>query len=636
MVISKRRIALFSVLGCLLFLVLLSMLGVIPNRYSVQRVTDMEDSYKGRSYTELREAGGETEVRQYISNFYLPRYDETGKEVFTIRGREAFLINDMFYKINRPEIHMKGAMGQMGDSEEEEVADSAEDKELSETQDVVITAKKGEMDRQTNIGVLTDNVVVRLGDNTTLKTERLLYYPDEKKAKTDSTVVVEGEKMHIVGVGMEAEIATGRMWIEKNVVAEIKGAKSNLLMVSFGEKGDEDKDENKKKADRLFIRCDGKMVFEKEPNMVTFHDNVRVRRGSSTMTSDKMIIVFGEDGDKPKMIICEGSVTASDGEKVIKGDFLIWDVVSDATTLKGDPNAAFFEKKTSIIAPKMIFHQTEDKVVAPKGGQLTTKGFKEGDTEDGMLGSGSVTITWKGRMDFEKSKGHAVFEEDVRLSRRDFKMNSQKLVIGFGKGKGLKVKSLNATGGTYIVENKENNLREVYGDEAVWDKDTKVIEILGEGTLYFQGKEGEESHGLTNISWGKKMVRDEANKKISFFENVKAIKGEEQVECNQLNAFLSDSNKVRRVVALGDVVYSDTKEGGIEAVGDVLEWDWKLNKMILSGSPNAEVRRKGAKTFAKRVYYDPKTQRLSWREKPRWHIPLEGRDASRSLPITPF
>ncbi|MEE9200219.1 MAG: hypothetical protein V3V45_02120, partial [Candidatus Brocadiales bacterium] len=95
MVISKRRIALFSVLGCLLFLVLLSMLGVIPNRYSVKRVTDMEDTYKGRSYTELQEAGGETEVRQYISNFYLPRYDETGKEVFTIRGREAFLINDM-------------------------------------------------------------------------------------------------------------------------------------------------------------------------------------------------------------------------------------------------------------------------------------------------------------------------------------------------------------------------------------------------------------------------------------------------------------------------------------------------------------------------------------------------------------
>lgn len=87
MVISKRRIALFSVLGCLLFLVLLSMLGVIPNRYNVLKVTDTEDSYKGRSYTELREAGGGTEVRQYISNFYLPRYDETGKEVFTIRGQ---------------------------------------------------------------------------------------------------------------------------------------------------------------------------------------------------------------------------------------------------------------------------------------------------------------------------------------------------------------------------------------------------------------------------------------------------------------------------------------------------------------------------------------------------------------------
>src|SRR3990167_2089758 len=628
MVISKKRIILFAILGCLFIAALLSIFGVIPNRFAMVGGDSTDGSYKGKSYTELqRIAGEESQVSQYINDFYLPSYDEAGKEVFTIQGNEAFLINDQVYKIDRPEIRLKGT-----------TKDMEKDTDASEPRDVVITSREGEMDKLSNIGVLTKNVVVRLGGNTTLETDRLSYYPDQKKARTDSPVVVHGDRMNIEGVGMEAELSSGRMWIEKSVVAEIKGAESNLFMISFGES-----EKKKETSERVYIRCSGKMVFEKEPNMVTFHDDVKVRRGSSTMTTDKMVIVFDNGADKPKMIVAEGSVTASDGVKVAKGDTLFWDAVKNATTIKGTPNAAFFEKKTSMISPKMLFNQKEDKVDAPQSGQLTTKGFKDDDSEDGMLGSGNVTIAWKGRMRFEKSKGTAVFEEDVQLSRKDFKLNSQELVINFKQEEGLKVKSLRATGGAYMVEKKEDALREVYGDEVIWDMDTGLIEVLGEGTLYVQGKEeaegseaeGSEGKGMTNISWFKKMVRDEKNGEISFFENVLAIKGQQQVECNRLNAFVDEDNKIKRVVALGDVVYSDTKEGGIEALGDVMEWDWKYNKMILSGTPTAEVRRKEARTFAKRVYYDPETQRLSWREKPHWQIPLEGRDSGASLPLTP-
>ncbi|MFQ5956828.1 MAG: LPS export ABC transporter periplasmic protein LptC [Candidatus Brocadiales bacterium] len=617
MVMSKKRIVLFSVLGCFLLSGVLSIVGVIPNKFAVIRKKETAKAYRGKSYTELQQgAREESQVNQYISDFYLPSYDESGKEIFTLRGKEAVLVNDQVYNIDRPEIRLKG---------------TTEDTGASEPQDIVITSRKGEMDKVSNIGVLTKNVVVRLGDNTTLKTKHLTYYPDRKRAHTDSPVVVQGERMNIEGEGMEAELFSGRMWIERSVVAEIKDTESNLFVVSFGESG-----EKENKPERVYIRCSGKMVFEKEPNMVTFHDNVKVRKGNSTMTSDKMVIIFGDNSGKPKMIVAEGNVTASEGKKVAKGDSLFWDAVTDATTLKGTPNAAFFEEKTSIVSPKIVFHQKDDKVNAPKGGQLTTKGFEDEGSGDGMLGSGNVTIAWKGGMSFEKSEGQAVFEKDVQLSRKDFKINSQELIVGFNQGEELKVKNLVAKGGAYMVEKKGANLREVYGNEAHWDMNTGRIEVLGEGTLYIQGKEGSRDASLTNISWTKKMVRDERNKKISFFENVLALKGRQQVECNRLNAFINETNEVRRVVALGDVVYSDTKEGGIEGIGDILEWDWKLNKMILSGTPTAEVRRKKARTFAKRVYYDPKTQRLSWKEKPHWQIPLEGRDAGKTLPITPY
>lgn len=620
MVISKKRIVLFAILGCILLIALLSIFGVIPNKFAmVGKRNKAGKAYSGKSYTELQKAvGGESQVSQHISDFYLPSYDETGKEVFTIQGNEAFLLNDQVYKIDRPEIRLKG---------------TAKNLDVSEPNDVVITSRNGEMDRLSNIGVLTNNVVVRLGNDTTLETDHLLYYPDQKRAQTDSPVVVRGDRMNINGVGMEAELFSGRTWIERSVVAEIKDTESNLFMVSFGE--DEKKKEQPK---RVYIRCNGKMVFEKEPNMVTFHDDVKVRRGNSTLTTDKMVIIFDKDASKPKMIVAEGNVTASDGVKVAKGDNLFWDAVTDATTIKGTPNAAFFEKKTSIISPKMLFNQKEDAVDAPQGGQLTTKGFEGDGSKDGMLGSGNVTIVWKGNMSFEKSKGRATFEDDVQLSRKDFKLSGQELIIGFKQEEGLKVKSLRATGGAYMVEKKDGALREVYGDEVIWDIDTGLVEVLGEGTLYIRGEEvveGKGEKGMTNISWFKKMVRDEKNKKISFFENVLALRDQQQVECNKLNAFISEDNKIKRVVALGDVVYSDTKEGGIEAMGDVMEWDWKHNRMILSGTPTAEVKRKEARTFAKRVYYDPETQRLSWREKPHWQIPLKGRDASTSIPLTP-
>ena len=95
MVLSKKRIILIAVLGCLVLIGLLSMIGVIPNKYARVDKTGSKVPYKGKSYTELKEIAGEgAQVRQYISNFVLPRYDETGKEVFSITGKEAFLINE--------------------------------------------------------------------------------------------------------------------------------------------------------------------------------------------------------------------------------------------------------------------------------------------------------------------------------------------------------------------------------------------------------------------------------------------------------------------------------------------------------------------------------------------------------------
>jgi LPS export ABC transporter protein LptC/lipopolysaccharide transport protein LptA len=612
---TKKRIILFSILFCFFLLFILSVAGVLPNRLLKETKEVPLQVVEGKSYAELQEEG-EGRVTQYVGDFCFPSYDASGKETFVLRGKEAVLIDDKVYKIKKPEVRIKGSAINTG---------------TQEAQDIVINSRLGEMDKQSNIGNLYRKVVIKLDENTTVKTDSLKYVPGEKKAYTEDKVTVRGDRMLVRGEGMIAEMDSGRVWIERNVVAELEGAESNIFMVSLGQ-------DNKKetKPRKTYIRCNGKLVFEKEPNMATFHKAVRARRGTSTLASDKLVLVFGKGGNKPKLIIAEGNVLASDGSKLAKGKSLFWDAVTDATTLEDEPTAEFFEEKTSIIAPKMIFYQTEDRVDAPRGGQLTTRGLKADDSQRGAFGGwGNVTIIWKGKMNFQKAQQKAFFEEDVQLSRKDFKMNSQNLEVGF-QGEDLKAKDLKATGNVYILEKSENLLREAYGQEATWDLVTNFIEIPGQGTLFMQGGEEEpKEEGKVNVSWDKKMTMDDTQKKITFYEKVRAIKGMQKVNCNQLNVFMGEGNKVNHVVALGDVLFTDTKEGGIEGIGDTMEWDWEKDTMILSGTPTAEVRRKKNRTFAKKIYYDTNSQRISWRERPHWQIPLEGKDSSRSFSLTP-
>lgn len=597
---SKYRIALFSVLFCLLLATVLSLAGVLPNKFFEGSKKDPEGSLQAKYFYELHGEGQEgARVTQHISDFYFPSYDETGREVLSLKGKEAFLINDRLYKIKKPEVKLRFSSIE---------ADTSEP--------IIITSYRGKMDKQTGVGLLTRNVVAKLDKDTTLKTESLGYSPADKKAQTSDPVTLLGQNMKIKGEGMEVDISTGRTWIERDVVAELEGVESNLLLISLSREARERPQQGK-----VYIRCSGRLVFEKEPNMATFHDNVRVRRGTSSLMAKKLVLVFGKDSNKPKLVIAEGDVLASDGEKLAKGKSLLWDAVTDATILEGAPVAEFFEEKTSIIAPKMIFHKNEDRVDVPRGGQLTTRGLKA-DSEGGMGGQGNVTITWRGKMNFLKAQEEAVFEEEVLLTRRDFKMHSQRLVTGF-EGQSLKVKNMKATGGVYIIEKRGDLLRESYGEEAFWDLDKNLIEISGRGNLYIRKEGGLEGEG-TNVQWAKKMTMDDKQKKLSFYEGVRATNGPQAVDCNQLNAFLDNNNKVLRVIALGDVVFVDSKQDGIEGIGDTLDWDWTKDLMVLSGSPQAEVRRKKTRTFADRVYYDLKTQRMSWRERPHWMIPVEG------------
>lgn len=630
---SKFRIILFSLLGCIPIIIAISIAGILPNKFfKWHKEQDSNDLEEKVLFFEEEPA-----INHVINNFYFPQYDEVGNEMFILKGKKAVLINNKVYKIERPEVCLKrglnrGSTEGTGEPAKAEVAGSKVEVESAASRDIIVTSKKGEIDKDTKQALLTGGVLVEFGGGTTLKTDYLRYNPGENRVKTDSPVVLQGEKMKIRGEGLEAELSTGRIWIEKEVMAELEGVKNNLLLTTSGDSSSTFK--TKSEDGKTVIRCSGKLVFEKETNMLTFHNRVRARKGVSTLMADKLLLVFDEDRRKAKLVIAEGDVLASDGGRVAKGDSLFWDAVTDATTLEGTPSAELFEEKFTLIAPTVIFSDAGGQATAPKGGRLSTKEMPRAK-EEAKIGQdwGHVSITWKGKMAFQKDLEQATFEEDVQLTRSDYNLYCKRMVVNF-EGKEMKVKTMEATGGVYMVERSGELLREVSGQEGHWDLEEDVAELKGEGALFIQTEKGEEKEGL-KIDWGQKMmVLDDKKKKITFHENVRAVKGSQKVNCNQLNTFLGEDNKLEKIVALGDVLFTDSREGGIEGIGDVMEWDWQSNNVVITGEPAAEVRRKKVRTFAKRIYYNVKTQQLGWKERPHWEMPMEeGRDVTVTSPL---
>lgn len=93
----------------------------------------------------------------------MPNYDEQGKEVVIMRGENTILLNDNVYKIIAPEI---------------EVLDSTRPE--SETYSFLITSNTGEMNKTSDEGYLSDNVVVHIDPETQLNTDYLRYLPEKK------------------------------------------------------------------------------------------------------------------------------------------------------------------------------------------------------------------------------------------------------------------------------------------------------------------------------------------------------------------------------------------------------------------------------------------------------------------------
>ena len=650
---QRRLFYLGIIIICLLFLAL-SISGLFrfttyakrEKNPTIKDVID-EDTKKEQKRSQVSQTEN---VSQEIYGLYLPSYDENGKAVSVIRGAYTIFLNNKTYKITKPEIEFAG--------------DSNNDDNNSQTKDVIITADTGEVDNATKSGVLNGNVITRLGEDLEIHTEDFTYSPEDNTVNTDGPATVLGKQMKVTGVGLEISLSDAKAVMKNDPEMEVTSNKDDVFL--FSDKGTAT---NRNTAELIFIRASGELVFEHKKKIATFHDNVRISKGISTVFADKLTIPFDSKLENLEQVIASGNVLASDGEKNAKGETLTWDSEKEIAILEDDPVAEFFDDKVTITAPTIMFSKVHGKMDVPVAGKLTTlvnlkskkQDKKDTNEKTKVIFASSdkkaiydtITIDWKGRMSFEQDTNLAIFEEDVIVTKEGTKLYCERLEILFDKETDS-LEELEATKDVYLIERKDDAIREARGDKLIWAATRDYTELYGnnplatvidedkqisapkitfsetEDKMFAEGKgnllaktsaenDGKDAEDLL-INWNKEMIYNGRDQVANFYETIKVTKGKNKLDCDRLDVFFDDQDEIEKATAFGNVYLNSPDSDNTEGLGTLLEWDLIKDVAVLTGNPLAELRRSGQRTFSTKIYFDINTKRVHWEGKPHWKI----------------
>jgi len=422
-------------------------------------------------------------------------------------------------------------------------------------------------------------------------------------------------------------------------------------------------------AELIFIRASGELVFDHKRKLATFHDNVRISRGKSTVFADKLTVPFDSKLENLEQVIASGNVLASDGVKNAKGETLTWDSEKETAILEDDPVAEFFDDKITITAPTIMFSKVHGKMNVPVAGQLTTivnlKSRRQDNNNtnektkvifapsDQKTIYDTITINWKGRMSFEQNTNLAIFEDGVIVTKEGTKLYCERLEISFDN-ENDSLEELQATRDVYLIEKKAGSIREARGDKLIWASAKEYTELYGnnqpatvidkgkqissqkiifsetENKLVAEGKgnltaetssekAGKDAEHLI-INWNKEMIYNGRNQVANFYETIKVTKGKNKLDCDRLDVFFNDQDKVEKTTAFGNVYINSPDSDNTEGLGILLEWDLIKDVAVLTGNPLAELRRSGQRTFSEKIYFDINTKRVHWEGRPHWKI----------------
>jgi LPS export ABC transporter protein LptC len=277
-------------------------------------------------YAEGTKPQGESD--QQISDFSLAGFAEKGKKSWDLAGKTA----DIFDNV----IKLKDVVGNM----------------YGATENVKLTANKGDFDKAEGKVHLEDKVVITSSSGAKLTTESLDWDRKNQLVSTKEKVNIEKENMTAIATGATGQPNLNKVNLVKDVQVEISAAKK------------EGQIEGSVK-DKTIITCDGPLEVDYQNNIATFKNNVKVDNKDALIYSDIMDVYFAKPNkDTPKKDAEEASkaptlmgskiekLVARGNVKIIKGENISYS--DEATYLSADKKIILTGK------PKLVLYSTDD------------------------------------------------------------------------------------------------------------------------------------------------------------------------------------------------------------------------------------------------------------------------------------
>jgi LPS export ABC transporter protein LptC len=256
---------------------------------------------------------------QQISEFSLSGFGDRGKKTWDLNGKSADILADT--------IRLKDITGTM----------------YGETENITLTAKKGDFDKKDNKMHLQDDVVITTTSGAKLTTDSLDWDRKNNLVKTNDTVNIERQNMTGLGQGAVGQTDLKQVRLERDVKIDIALDEAR-------------KPNNAAGKGTLTITCDGPMSVDYEKNLATFTKNVKVERDGSQIYSDTMDVHFSPKtgataspgGDSAAMssniekIVCKGNVKIVRGENTSYSDEAVYTMSDRKITLLGKPRLVIY------------------------------------------------------------------------------------------------------------------------------------------------------------------------------------------------------------------------------------------------------------------------------------------------------
>ncbi len=256
---------------------------------------------------------------QQLNDFSLSGYGDKGKKTWDITGKSA----DMFTE----NIVFKKVIGNL----------------YGETEDVKLTADRGDFNKAESKIRLEQDVVITTSSGTKLTTDSLDWDRKNNIVSTKDKVNIKRNNMVTTSMGATGQPGLNSVNLDKDVKLEITPDEAKNI------KNDGDN------AAKIIITCDGPLSIDYEKNLAVFINNVKVERLDSQIYSDEMNVYFVRDSVKGKeksgssvinskidRIVARGHVKVVQGENISYSEEAIYSALDKKITLSGRPKLVIY------------------------------------------------------------------------------------------------------------------------------------------------------------------------------------------------------------------------------------------------------------------------------------------------------